>query len=281
MRSFLKRITVLFYYLNPGHDNQQRKVIRFDQIIKFRLFSIYYTLYTIGTKMRKQELHPRTAVINKVQKNQSKKARSDALLWLAANFPAAFDNSLRIHPLKGGIMDDILHFADKAAEAGISKSKLREAVVLFTRRLDYLTCLKAREIRVDLQGNEVNEVTEEEADHAAAKIKKRVEKGVRNARKALSGKSSAPGGHAGHQTVSAYNTKSPAYVAPVAADDYLPTYPTRGPAYGAPSAPAQPARPAVLVKHKTTRQYDPSAVARLKEKLGLSRNAEEKKETAE
>lgn len=126
--------------------------------------------------MRKQELHPRTAVINKTQKNQSKKARADALLWLAANFPAAFDNSLRIRPLKGGIMNDILLHADKAAEVGISKSKLREAVVLFTRRLDYLACLKAREMRVDLQGNDVAEVSAEEADHAAAKIKKRVEK---------------------------------------------------------------------------------------------------------
>src|SRR5262245_21314590 len=103
--------------------------------------------------MRKQELHPRTAVINKAQKNKSKKARTDALLWLAANFPAAFDNSLRIRPLKIGIMDDILLYADKAEEVGISKSKLREAVVLFTRRLDYLACLKLRELRIDLQGN--------------------------------------------------------------------------------------------------------------------------------
>lgn len=133
--------------------------------------------------MRRQELHPRTAVINKTQKNKSKKARTDALLWLAANFPAAFDNSIRIRPLKIGIMDDILLHGDKAHEAGVSKSKLREAVVLFTRRLDYLACLKLRELRVDLQGNEVGEVTAEEAEHAAAKIKKRVEKSIRNARK--------------------------------------------------------------------------------------------------
>lgn len=138
--------------------------------------------------MRKQELHPRTAVINKNQKNKSKKARSDALLWLASNFPAAFDNSLCIRPLKVGIMEDILLHADKAAECGISKSKLREAVVLFTRRLDYLACLKLREIRVDLHGNEVAEVSADEADHAAAKIKKRVEKSVRNARKIMAEK---------------------------------------------------------------------------------------------
>jgi ProP effector len=62
-----------------------------------------------------------------------------------------------------------------------------------------------------------------------------------------------------------------------ASEDYLPTYPVRS--YATQNAPVQPARSAaVVVKHKTTRQYDPSAVARLKEKLGLSRNLEEKKE---
>nr|WP_253664881.1 ProQ/FinO family protein [Legionella micdadei] len=135
--------------------------------------------------MRRQELHPRTAVINKTQKNKSKKARNEALSWLAVTFPQVFDNSLRIRPLKTGIMHDILAYADKAQEAGISKSKLREAVVLFTRRIDYLTCLKAREMRIDLDGNPVAMVTEEEAERAAVKIKKRVEKSARNARKNL------------------------------------------------------------------------------------------------
>ncbi|MBL7481428.1 ProQ/FinO family protein [Legionella bononiensis] len=231
--------------------------------------------------MRKQELHPRTAVINKSQKNQSKRARSEALIWLAANFPSAFDNSLRIRPLKTGIMDDILQYADKAAEAGISKSKLREAVVVFTRRLDYLACLKAREKRIDLNGNTVSDVSEEESEHAAAKIKKRVEKSVRNARKLVAAKSSSQPVSATHQQTNGYN-KPANPVATASSEDYLPTYPVRAPAYSTQHATTQPVRTAaVVVKHKTTRQYDPDAVARLKEKLGLSRNAEEKKETAE
>lgn len=232
--------------------------------------------------MRKQELHPRTAVINKSQKNQSKRSRSEALTWLAVNFPTAFDNSIRIRPLKKGIMDDILHYADKAAEAGISKSKLREAVVVFTRRLDYLACLKAREMRIDLNGTVVSDVSEEEADHAAAKIKKRVEKSVRNARKTMAGKTSAQPASSTQQQSSAYSSKSTHQSPSVATDDYLPTYPARAPAYSNQNVPAQPVRTAsVVVKHKTTRQYDPDAVARLKEKLGLSRNTEEKKETVE
>ena len=226
--------------------------------------------------MRKQELHPRTAVINKIQKNQSKKARTDALLWLAVNFPAAFDNSLSIRPLKTGIMNDILLHADKAEKIGLSKAKLREAVVLFTRRLDYLACLKLREMRIDLEGNEVVEVTEDEADHAAAKIKKRIEKSVKNSRKLMAEKSVNQ--YSTSQSAPSYPSKASGQT-PVT-EDYLPTYPVRS--YATQNAPVQPARSAaVVVKHKTTRQYDPSAVARLKEKLGLSRNLEEKKEVLE
>ncbi|CEG55669.1 ProQ/FinO family protein [Legionella fallonii] len=227
--------------------------------------------------MRRQELHPRTAVINKKQKNKSKKARLDALSWLAVTFPNAFDNSVSISPLKKGIMADIMEYAEQAVQAGISKSKLREAVVLFTRRLDYLTCLKAREMRIDLQGNVVSEVTDEEAEHASVKIKRRVEKSVRNARKILSEKNSNPPTMSPQQG-SGYSFKASNSQPVSAPDDFLPIYPPRSPQ----SAPAQPARSAaVVVKHKTTKQFDPDAIARLKEKLGLSRSLEEKKETAE
>lgn len=210
--------------------------------------------------MRKQELHPRTAMLNKKQKNQAKKARNDALIWLASMFPRAFDNSTLIQPLKLGIMTDILVHADKALEVGISKSKLREAVVLFTRRIDYLTCLKAREMRVDLEGNAVAPVTEEEANSAAMKIRKRVEKSAKNARKSLVTKSKISNNP---KAVEQGNYQSEP-------DDVSPFYPERAPAFSA--QPSTPTRaPSVLIKHKSTRAYDPDAVARLKEKLGLSR----------
>ena len=226
--------------------------------------------------MSKQELHPRTAVLNKNQKNNSKKLREKALHWLASNFPLAFDNTLRIRPLKAGIMEEILHYADKAAADGISKGKLREAVVIFTRRLDYLACLKLREMRIDLQGNEISEVTLEEAEHAAIKIRKRVEKSARNARKLLGNKSSAHSMSSSNQNSA---PSKPHYTAQEQ-EDYLPTYPSRSTPYNSPSNPPVKVS-SVIVKHKTTRQYDPSAVARLKEKLGLSRTLEEKKEAVE
>lgn len=199
--------------------------------------------------MRKQALHPRTEIINKKQKNGAKMARDAALSWLVATFPQAFDNRVRIQPLKLGIMDEILQHADKAAEAGISKSKLREAVVMFTRRIDYLTCLKAREMRIDLDGHPVEQVTEEDAHRAAEKIKKRVEKNARNARKMTA--TPAP-------SVSYQKTTTPVY------PEYAPSFSVQNN--------TQPAlkSAAVIVKHKTARAYDPKAVARLKEKLGLS-----------
>jgi len=218
--------------------------------------------------MRKQVLHPRTAAINQKQKNQSKKARLDALHWLASKFPHAFDNRVRIQPLNLGIMSEILTYADDALEVGISKSKLREAVVLFTRRLDYLACLKAREMRIDLQGNPVEAVTEEDAERAAEKIKKRVEKSVKNARKLTL---SSPVEKEKPRSQKAFNPSL------VSSTSSLPSYyPDRPPAYSVQNSASQTPRVAasVTVKHKQ-RQYDPDAVARLKQKLGLSRREEE------
>lgn len=219
-----------------------------------------------GKRMRKQELHPRTAVINQKQKNLSKINRLNALVWLAATFPGIFDNTIRIQPLSLGIMSDILAHADKAAEAGISKSKLREAVVLFTRRIDYLTCLKAREMRVDLNGNPTTQVTEEEAERASLKIKKRVEKSAKSARKNLNSLATKP--YASRPVHAAFPSE--------AAQDFVPYYPERAPAFAAQNSltPAARATP-VTVKHKQSRAYDPDAVARLKAKLGLSRKRAE------
>ena len=220
--------------------------------------------------MRKQVLHPRTEIINKLQKIEAKKSRHEALAWLAMTFPKAFDTSVCIHPLKLGIMLDILAKGEQAALAGISKSKLREAVVLFTRRIDYLTCLKAREMRVDLEGNPVAQVSEEEATHAALKIKKRVEKSAKNAKKTLITKPKT-----NNSPEFSYLKQAP--LEPEAS----PYYPERPPAFSAQHQSVAPLRTAaVTVKHKSSRAYDPDAVARLKAKLGLSRSKSELEQEA-
>lgn len=194
--------------------------------------------------MRKQIIHQRTAAINQKQKNQSKKCRLDALHWLQITFPAAFDNTKQIRPLNIGIMHDILVYAPQAEAQGISKSKLREAVVLYTRRLDYLACLKAREYRIDLLGHPSVQVSEEEAERAATKIKKRIEKTLKNAKKV---------------------TPSPAETLPRSKIMEMTSRSDGDRLLLEPSI----AR-SVSVTHKQSRAYDPQVVARLKEKLGLS-----------
>lgn len=202
--------------------------------------------------MRKQALHPHTAAINQKQKNQSKKAKLDALNWLAREFPLAFDNRQQIQPLSLGIMNDILKHAHKAEAEGISKSKLREAVVIFTRRIDYLTCLKARETRVNLYGEPTEMVTEGDAERAALKIKKRVEKSLKNARKPTFDNEKIT-----HFPVS---TEAPISFQSMATER---------------TTCATARSTSTTVKHKQARPYDPDLVARLKEKLGISLRAQE------
>ena len=210
--------------------------------------------------MRKQELHPRTAALNKKQKIEAKKERNEALCWLSIRFPKVFDTSMRIQPLKLGILSDLLVYADEASSAGVSKSKLREALVIFTRRIDYLTCLKAREMRVDLDGNPTTLVTEEEANCAAEKIKRRVEKSAKNARK-----------NAGCKSVGVNGQRSTNPQLKTTDQESISYSSVHPPAFAAEYAPITARAPAVVVKHKSSRTYDPDAVARLREKLGLSR----------
>jgi ProP effector len=218
--------------------------------------------------MKKSVLHPRTALINAIQKKESKKTRTQALQWLADTFPEAFDNKIRIRPLQIGILDAILEQAELAQQQGISKSKLREAVVIYTRRLDYLVCLKARETRVDLQGKPCTQVTEEEAASAAIKVKKRVENHIKHVKKTTT----ESVGWASAQQPPQGSVKSPQGRAVPSAQESFPVYPLRANHTESKSATAKPTT--VMVKHKTTRAYDPDAVARLKEKLGISNNSE-------
>ena len=174
--------------------------------------------------MRQHTLHPKTAVINQKQKNLSKKSKLDALKWLQTRFPEAFDSSVRIRPLNLGIIDDILAHADEAAVLGISKSKLREALVLFTRRVDYL-------------------ISEEDAQSAAIKIRKRIDKNAKNTRKSDLGLADLP-----------KRSK-------ISTPNVFTQTPLQGPE-------TQQTRVRVMSKQ---RAYDPLAIARLKEKLGISK----------
>lgn len=121
--------------------------------------------------MKLTTVHPLTQAINNQQKNHSRQQRMKALKWLQYQFPAAFDTKLRIRPLKIGILKDIMQYSSIASEQNISRSKLREAVTLHTRRIDYLVTLKLQEVRIDLHGKPIEQVSPEDAQRAAMKIK--------------------------------------------------------------------------------------------------------------
>lgn len=128
-------------------------------------------------------VHPTTEKVNRAQIQLSNLARINALKWLAQQFPEAFDTESRVRPLKKGILKDILAYLDKQNDLQISRSKIRQAVVMFTRRMEYLVCVKCRNDRIDLNGDYAGDVTDDEAEFAAERIRLHVEAAIEKADK--------------------------------------------------------------------------------------------------
>lgn len=102
----------------------------------------------------------------------------EALELLYTYFPQCFIKEGDCKPLKVGIFDDVRsRLGDKP---GLTVSKVRAAMRFYTGRLRYLYSLQAGAKRVDLDGNEGEEVSAEHAAFAAeraasirAKLKER------------------------------------------------------------------------------------------------------------
>lgn len=96
-----------------------------------------------------------------------KKEKLQIIDWLTENFPAAFFSKARhIKPLKIGIFDDIIDYYERMESPPYSKKSLREAINYYSVSPAYLSCQKVNTARVDLYGNEVDVVTEEQAKYA-------------------------------------------------------------------------------------------------------------------
>ena len=197
--------------------------------------------------MKKNQPHPRTENVNCKQKQKCRQSRQEALSWLAKKFPKAFNTELNIHPLRVGIMQDILEYADEALLDGISKSKLRQAVVVFTRRVDYLTCLKVQDSRINLEGEVCECVSEEDAQRAALKIKKMIERNIKISKKSQTESVS--------KFSSNYSVDKKSFSMPQLSDKEL----------------QSSKKIEIVFKSKLTKQVDPDAVERLKSKLGLKK----------
>lgn len=87
--------------------------------------------------------------------------------WLIETFPQTFfKKGKQIKPLKIGILDDIFQEYRKLSPAPFSKKSLRTALAYYCASPAYLNAQKKGRARIDLYGNELEEVTAEQAKYA-------------------------------------------------------------------------------------------------------------------
>ena len=213
-------------------------------------------------------IHPTTKEVNRRQVELSNQAKIEALNWLSQTFPEAFNTEHRVRPLKKGIMDDIFAYLDDKPECDFSRSKLREAVVMFTRRMEYLVCLKCRNNRIDLQGKFTGEVSEEEAENAVEKIKIYTSDGYEKNKQAHRHLVREPRKAAFEPKQNPQTFTAPAHPPQMVSDNGLAS------AVSTPDIKTQ-----VTIKRKIAKKIDPEAVARMKAKLGIAKD-DKSKETA-
>ena len=104
-------------------------------------------------------------------------AKKDKLLiidWLIEHFPNAFfKRGNHIKPLKIGIFDDIIDFYERLDSPPFSKKSLREALSYYSASPAYLSCQKEDAPRIDIYGNEVDVVTQDQAKYAYQRYQER------------------------------------------------------------------------------------------------------------
>ena len=121
------------------------------------------------TSQEAEKAEVKNTVDTKLQQEQRRESIHKAIAALCEKFPKAFVASGPAKPLKIGIINDIKERINEFDD--ISLSKLRSAVRIYTFSLNYLKSIKEGAKRVDLDGNEVSEVTKEHADYSLEQIK--------------------------------------------------------------------------------------------------------------
>jgi len=109
------------------------------------------------------------------QQNEVPKKDKHAIIdWLIEHFPNAFfKKGSQIKPLQIGIFDEIIEFYERLDTPDFSKKSLREALSYYSSSPAYLNCQKTDVARIDLYGNEVDVVTEEQAKYAHQRYQQR------------------------------------------------------------------------------------------------------------
>jgi len=98
----------------------------------------------------------------------------DIIAHLTEKFPACFSIKGQVKPLKIGIFQDL---AEKLSDdETVSKTRLRQALRHYTSSWRYLKAIKLDVSRVDIEGNEVAKIDEEQASYASKTLKESQEK---------------------------------------------------------------------------------------------------------
>ena len=98
----------------------------------------------------------------------------DIITYLTEKFPECFSVKGPIKPLKVGIFQDL---AEKLNDdETVSKTRLRQALRHYTSSWRYLKAIKFGAFRIDIDGKEVAEIDEEQANYASKTLKESQEK---------------------------------------------------------------------------------------------------------
>lgn len=98
----------------------------------------------------------------------------DIITYLAEKFPACFSVKGAVKPLKIGIFQDLAEKLDD--DETVSKTRLRQALRHYTSSWRYLKAIKVGVFRVDIDGKDVAEIDEEQANYASKTLKESQEK---------------------------------------------------------------------------------------------------------
>ena len=116
-------------------------------------------------------------MLDKQSLSTTKKDKLQIIDWLVEHFPNAFfKKGNQIKPLKIGIFDDIIDFYERLDSPPFSKKSLREALSYYSASPAYLSCQKENVARIDIYGNEVDVVSQEQAKYAYQRYQERYSK---------------------------------------------------------------------------------------------------------
>ncbi len=109
---------------------------------------------------------------NTKQPTDFKKEISHTIDLLKTRYPKAFSHPIK--PLKIGIVDDISK--DSEFMQNISKSKIRKALKYYTGSFMYLKSIINEQIRIDLNGDDSGDISEENKEYAKKMMKLKFKK---------------------------------------------------------------------------------------------------------